>query len=102
MEQSTERPSGLGLRRLRVRQGESQTAIARIWGVAPQRISNIEAQRRVSHEAAARYRAALETLAALGTSGPDEAPIERARELVAEAARLIEQPFVDASGELHE
>ena len=37
----------------------SQTEIARILAVTPQRISNLEAQRLVTPEAAARFRAAL-------------------------------------------
>lgn len=42
----------------------SQTDIARILAVTPQRISNLEAQRLVTPEAAARYRAALASLQA--------------------------------------
>ncbi len=59
-----ERPSGFSLRTMRERRGLSQTDVARIWAVTPQRISNLEAQRLVTPEAAARYRAALEALAA--------------------------------------
>jgi plasmid maintenance system antidote protein VapI len=44
----------------------SQTEIARILAVTPQRISNLEAQRLVTPEAAARYRAALAALTAAG------------------------------------
>ncbi len=42
----------------------SQTDIARTLAVTPQRISNLEAQRLVTAEAAARYRAALAALGA--------------------------------------
>jgi plasmid maintenance system antidote protein VapI len=48
---------------MRERRGMSQTDIARILAVTPQRISNLEAQRLVTAEAAARYRAALAALA---------------------------------------
>jgi len=41
----------------------SQTDMARILAVTPQRISNLEAQRLVTPEAAARYRAAFSALA---------------------------------------
>jgi plasmid maintenance system antidote protein VapI len=44
----------------------SQTEIARILAVTPQRISNLEAQRLVTPEAAARYRAALDARADTG------------------------------------
>ena len=56
---SSERPSGFSLRMMRERRGMSQTDIARILAVTPQRISNLEAQRRVTPLAAARYRSAL-------------------------------------------
>jgi transcriptional regulator with XRE-family HTH domain len=59
-----ERPSGFSLRTMRERQGMSQTEIARVLAVTPQRISNLEAQRLVTPEAAARYRAALDAMAA--------------------------------------
>lgn len=59
-----ERPSGFSLRLMRERRGASQTAVARTLGVTPQRIGNLEAQRLVTAEAAARYRAALDALAA--------------------------------------
>lgn len=49
---------------MRERRGASQTAVARTLGVTPQRIGNLEAQRLVTAEAAARYRAALGALAA--------------------------------------
>ena len=60
----SERPSGFNLRMMRERRGMSQTDIARILAVTPQRISNLEAQRLVTPEAAARYRAALASLQA--------------------------------------
>jgi|NGEPerStandDraft_6_1074524.scaffolds.fasta_scaffold78135_2 plasmid maintenance system antidote protein VapI len=47
---------------MRERQGMSQTEIARVLAVTPQRISNLEGQRLVTPEAAARYRAALAAL----------------------------------------
>ena len=46
----------------------SQTEIARVLAVTPQRISNLEAQRLVTPEAAARYRAALATVQAAAAS----------------------------------
>ena len=55
----SERPSGFSLRMMRERRGMSQTEIARILAVTPQRISNLEAQRLVTAKAAARYRTAL-------------------------------------------
>jgi transcriptional regulator with XRE-family HTH domain len=64
--QTRERPSGFSLRMMRERRGMSQTEIARILAVTPQRISNLEAQRLVTPEAAARYRAALAALTAAG------------------------------------
>ena len=48
---------------MRERRGTSQTEIARVLAVTPQRISNLEAQRLVTAEAAARYRAALDAMA---------------------------------------
>ena len=64
----SERPSGFNLRMMRERRGMSQTDIARILAVTPQRISNLEAQRLVTPEAAARYRAALATVQAAAAS----------------------------------
>src|ERR1035437_5483056 len=61
--QTRERPSVFSLRTMRERRGMSQTDIARVLAVTPQRISNLEAQRLVTPEAAARYRAALAALA---------------------------------------
>jgi transcriptional regulator with XRE-family HTH domain len=66
--QTRERPSGFSLRMMRERRGMSQTEIARILAVTPQRISNLEAQRLVTPEAAARYRAALATVPAAAAS----------------------------------
>jgi transcriptional regulator with XRE-family HTH domain len=69
----SERPSGFSLRMMRERRGLSQTEIARVLAVTPQRISNLEAQRLVTPEAADRYRAALAALAAAATGREVEA-----------------------------
>lgn len=66
---NTHTPTGLDLKLERVAQRVTGRAIAHAMGVSSSRIGHVEASAVVTHEMAARYRAALATCVEERTSG---------------------------------